>query len=82
VICGSSRRTAIRIEDMPVACATRSHEQLLYRMKRATVRSAMLLQSKLSEGDAMPGPFPPATAFDLDNSNVDVASSLRPALSW
>jgi hypothetical protein len=51
-------------------------------MKRATVRSAMLLQSKLSEGDAMPGPFPPATAFDLDNSNVDVASSLRPALSW
>jgi hypothetical protein len=27
-------------------------------MKRATVRSAMLLQSRLSEGDAIPGPFP------------------------
>ena len=38
--------------------AKRSHWQLLYRMKRATVRSAMLLQSRLSEGDAIPGPFP------------------------
>jgi hypothetical protein len=35
--------------------AKRSHWQLLYRMKRATVRSAMLLQSKLSERDANPG---------------------------
>ena len=35
--------------------AKRSHWQLLYSMKRATVHSAMLPQSKLSEGDTIPG---------------------------
>ena len=40
------------------ALATPSHWQLLYRMRRVTVRKAMLLQSRLSEGDAVPGPFP------------------------
>ena len=37
-----------RTTQMGDALAKRSHWQLLYRMKRATVRSDMLLQSKRS----------------------------------
>jgi hypothetical protein len=40
-------------------------------MKRAAVRSAMLLRSKLSEGDAMLGPSSPAVAFRLFSHKLD-----------
>jgi hypothetical protein len=49
------RREITNLHVLYHALAKRSHWQLLYRMKRATVRSAMLLQSKLSERDANPG---------------------------
>jgi hypothetical protein len=52
------RREVANLHVFNHALAKRSHWQLLHRMKRATVHSAMLLQSRLSEGDAVPGPFP------------------------
>jgi hypothetical protein len=51
------RREIANLHVLDHALAKRCHWQLLYRMKRATVRNAMLLRSKVSEGDAMPGPF-------------------------